>query len=127
MHIESVTVHAIVTGEEQSHASEGKYDSQPPLIESFSPLPDPTPLALSRDSPLADLSGESGGQLGQSIPEAIQTSISHEKIGLTKDRDSRIPIAPPLTSLEEARVILNAGTEDQHQADSSRAIILRDT
>ncbi|KAL8121917.1 hypothetical protein AgCh_018593 [Apium graveolens] len=127
VHIESVTVPVIVTAEEQSHASEGKSDSQPPLIESFSPLPDPTPLAPSRDSLLADLSGESGGQLGQSIPEAIQTSISHEKIGLTEDRDSRIPIAPPLTSLEEARVISNTGTEDWHQEDSSRAIILRDT
>ncbi|KAL8118982.1 hypothetical protein AgCh_016467 [Apium graveolens] len=88
---------------------------------------DPTPLAPSRDSPLADLSGESGGQLGQSIPEAIQTSISHEKIDLTKDRDSRIPIAPPVTSLEEARVISIVGTEDQQQDGSSRALILRET
>ena len=72
VHIESVTVPTIVMVEEPSQASEGKSDSEPPLIESFSPLPEPTPLAPSRDSPLADLSRESGGQLNQSITETIQ-------------------------------------------------------
>ena len=84
-HVESVTVPTIVTVEEPSQASEGKSDSQPLLIESFSPLPDQSPLAPLRDSPLADLSGESGGQLNQSIPEAIQTSISNEKIDLIEE------------------------------------------
>ena len=37
VHIESVTVPTIVTVEEPSQASEGKSDSQPPLIESFFP------------------------------------------------------------------------------------------
>ena len=126
-HIESVTVPTIVTVEEPSQASEGKSDSQPSLIESFSPLPDQSPLAPLRDSPLADLSGESGGQLNQSITEAIQISNSSDKIDLIEDRDLRIPIAPPLTSLKEARVISYAGTQDKQQEGSSRAIILSET
>ena len=56
----SVTVPTIVTVEEPSQAFEGKSDPMPILQGSFSPLPEGTSLALLRDFPLADLSGESG-------------------------------------------------------------------
>ena len=67
-----VRVPSIVTVEEPSQAVEGKSDSQPLLIESFSPLSEGTSLASLRDFPLAALTGESGRQLDQSITEAIR-------------------------------------------------------
>ena len=58
------TVPTIVTVEEPSQVSEGKFDSVPnSLYGSFSPLPGLTPLAPLRDFPLAVLTGESGRQL----------------------------------------------------------------
>jgi hypothetical protein len=76
-----------------------------------------------RDFPLADLSGESGRQLGQSITEAIQISNPSDLIDMIEDRDLRTPIAPPLTSLEEARVSFNAGTD---QKGANRQLMLSD-
>ncbi|KAK1357005.1 hypothetical protein POM88_050261 [Heracleum sosnowskyi] len=109
-HLGHETVPTIVTVEEPSQASEGKSDSLPPIIESFSPLPEGTSLAPLRDSSLAVSTGESEGQHGKSTSEAIQFSISDEYLDFTMDWDSRTPIAPPLTSLEGATVIFSAGT-----------------
>ena len=106
----SVTVPTIVTVEEPSHASEGKSDPMPTLQGSFSPLPEGTSLAPLRDFPLADLSGESGRQLTEFTSEQIQTSDQIEFVDSGEDWDLRTPIAPPLTSLERARVISVAGT-----------------
>ena len=106
----SVTVPTIVTVEEPSQASEGKSDPMPLLQGSFSPLPEGTSLAPLRDFPLADLSGESGRQLTEFTSEQIQTSNPSEFVDLVEDWDLRTPIAPPLTSLEGARVISIAGT-----------------
>ena len=44
-HLQLVTVPTIVTVEVPSQASEGKFDSLPNQIESFSPLPEGTSLA----------------------------------------------------------------------------------
>ena len=105
-----VTVPTIVTVEEPSQASEGKSDPSPNLQGSFSPLPEGTSLAPLRDFPLADLSGESGRQLTEFTSEQIQTSDQIEFVDSVEDWDLRTPIAPPLTSLEGARVISIAGT-----------------
>ena len=83
------------------------------LLESFSPFPEGTSLDPLLDFPLADLSGESGRQLTVSIPEAIQKSIPNELIDSVEDGDLRNPIAPPMTILEVAMVIFNAGTSHQ--------------
>ena len=104
--IEMVTVPTIVTVEEPSQASEGKSDSLPCISESFSPLPKGTSLAPLRDFPLADLSGESGRQLSVFISEEIQTLIQNDYIDTSEDWELRTPIAPPMTSLEGAKVIL---------------------
>ena len=69
-----VTMSIIVTVEEHSQDSKGKYDSLPTNSESFSPLPEGTSLAPLRDFPLANLSGESGRKLYVSIYEQIQIS-----------------------------------------------------
>ena len=100
------TVPTIVTVEEPSQASEGKSDSSPPISQSFSPLPEGTSLAPLRDFPLAVFTGESGRQPMDSITEEIQLSIPKDLIDFTRDWDLRPPIAPPLTSLEGAMVIL---------------------
>ena len=42
---------------------------------------------------------------------------------MIEDRDLRTPIAPPLTSLEEARVSFNAGTD---QKGANRQLMLSD-
>ena len=63
-------------------------------------------MAPLRDFPLADLSGESGRQLYVFISEEIQTSIQNEYINIAEDWELRTPIAPPMTSLEGAKVIL---------------------
>ena len=123
-HLGMVTVPTIVTVEEPSQAVEGKYDSQPLLIESFSPLPEGTSLSPLRYFPLAALTGESGRQLDQSITEAIRVSIPNDPIDLIRDRDLRIPIAPPLTSLEGSRVISIAGIALE---SDSRGLILSET
>ena len=108
--MESVTVPTIVTVEEPSQASEGKSDPMPLLQGSFSPLPEGTSLAPLRDFPLEDLSAESGRQLTKFTSEQIHTSNPSEFMDLVEDWDSQTPIAPPLTSLEGARVISIAGT-----------------
>ena len=108
--IVSVTVPTIVTVEEPLQSSKRKYYPTPNLQRSFSPLPEGTSLAPLRDFPLADLSGESGNQLTEFISEQIQTSNPSEFVYLVEDWDFRTPIAPPLTSLEGARVISAAGT-----------------
>ncbi|KAK1360803.1 hypothetical protein POM88_045277 [Heracleum sosnowskyi] len=108
------TVPTIVTVEEPSQASEGKSDSLPPIIESFSPLPEGTSLAPLRDSSLAVLTGESEGQPGESITEAIQFSVSDYFLDYTGDWDLRTPIAPPVTSQKGAMVIFSAGTSTPH-------------
>ena len=100
----------IVTVEEPSQASEGKSDSMPLLQRSFSPLPEGTSPVPLRDFPHADLSGESGRQLVEFTSEQIQTSNLSEFVDLVEDWDLRTLIAPPLTSLEGARVICIAGT-----------------
>ena len=75
-HLGFDTVTTIVTVEEPSPVSEGKFDSVPHSIYgSFSPLPGLTPLAPLRDFPLAVLTGESGRQLSRAVTEAIQLSI----------------------------------------------------
>ena len=106
----SVTVPTIVTVEESSQTSEGKSDPVPTLQGSFSPLPEGTSLAPLRDFPLADLSGESGRQLTEFTSEEFQTSNLNEFVDSVEDWELRTPIAPPLTSLEGARVISIAGT-----------------
>ncbi|KAK1389145.1 hypothetical protein POM88_017323 [Heracleum sosnowskyi] len=117
------TVPTIVTVEVPSQASEGKFDSSPPIIESFSPLPEGTSLAPLRDFSLAVFTGESERQPGESVSEAIQYTMSNILTDSTRDRDLRTPIAPPLTSLEGARVISIAGT----QADNlERQLVIRD-
>ncbi|KAK1370204.1 hypothetical protein POM88_036296 [Heracleum sosnowskyi] len=103
------TVPTIVTVEVPSQASEGKSDSSPPIIESFSPLPEGTSLAPLRDFSLAVYTGESERQLDESVPEEIQYTMSNILTDSIRDRELRTPIAPPLTSLEGARVIFPAG------------------
>ena len=100
----------IVAIEEPSHASERKYDPSPNLQGSFSPLPEGTSLAPLRDFPLADLSGQSGRQLAEFTSEQIQTSYQIKFVNSVEDWDLQTPIAPPLTSLEGARVISVAST-----------------
>ena len=95
--------------EEPSQASEEKYDPTPNLQGSFSPLPEGTYLAPLRDFPLTDLSGKSGRQLTKFTSEQIQTSDQIEFVDSVEDWDLRTSIAPPLTSLEGARVIFIAG------------------
>ncbi|KAK1397204.1 hypothetical protein POM88_007067 [Heracleum sosnowskyi] len=117
------TVPTIVTVEVPSQASEGKSDSAPPIIESFSPLPEVTSLAPLRDFSLAVYTGESERQPGESIPEAIQYTMSNILTDSTRDRELRTPIAPPLTSLEGARVIFHASTSTENL---DRQLVVRD-
>ena len=119
----SVTVPTIVTVEESSQTSEGKSDPMPELKGSFSPLTEGTSLSLLRDFPLADLSGESGRQLAEFTSEEIQTSNLNEFVDSGKDWELRTPIAPPLTSLEEARVISLAGTSNQMELVMSDTLL----
>ena len=111
----SVIVPTIVTVEESSQTSEGKSDPVPTLQGSFSPLPEGTSLAPFRDFPLEDLSGESGRQLTEFTSEEFQTSNLNEFMDSIEDWELRTPIAPPLTSLEGARVISLAGTSISHE------------
>ncbi|KAK1356366.1 hypothetical protein POM88_049622 [Heracleum sosnowskyi] len=117
------TVPTIVTVEVPSQASEGKSDSSPPIIESFSPLPEGTSLAPLRDFSLAVYTGESERQPGESVPEAIQYTMSNILTDSTRDRELRTPIAPPLTSFEGARVIFHAGTSTENL---DRQLVVRD-
>ncbi|KAK1398062.1 hypothetical protein POM88_007925 [Heracleum sosnowskyi] len=117
------TVPTIVTVEVPSQASEGKSDSLPTQIESFSPLPEGTSLAPLRDFSLAVYTGESERQPDESVPEAIQYTMSNILTDSLRDRELRTPIAPPLTSLEEARVIFHAGTSTENL---ERQIVVRD-
>ena len=111
----SVIVPTIVTVEESSQTSEGKSDPMPYLQGSFSPLTEETSLSSPlRDFPLADLSGESGRQLTEFTSEEFQTSNLNEFVDSVEDWELRTLIAPPLTSLEGARVISIAGTS-RHQ------------
>ena len=96
--------------EESSQTFEEKSDPVPQLQGSFSSLPEGTYLAPLRDFPLADLSGESGRQLTEFTSEEFQTSNLNEFVDSVEDWELRTPIAPPLTSLEGARVISIAGT-----------------
>ncbi|KAK1392928.1 hypothetical protein POM88_011984 [Heracleum sosnowskyi] len=109
-HLGHETVPTIVTVEVPLQASEGKFDSLPTQIESFSPLPEGTSLAPLRDFPLAVFTGESGRQPIESNTEAIQFQIPDDLLDFFRDWESRTPIAPPLTSQEGARVIFPAGT-----------------
>ncbi|KAK1369616.1 hypothetical protein POM88_035708 [Heracleum sosnowskyi] len=113
-HIGFDKVPTIVTVEVPSQAFEGKSDSLPSQIESFSPLPEGTSLAPLRDFPLADLSRECGRQPSEFNTEAIQFQSSDHFLNFTRDWDLRTPIAPPLTSQEEARVIFYAGTSSDN-------------
>ena len=81
----SVTVHTIVTVEESSQASEGKYDPMLNLQGSFSPLTEGTSLSPLRDFPLTDLSGESGRQLTEFTSEEFQTSNLNELVDSVED------------------------------------------
>ncbi|KAK1360479.1 hypothetical protein POM88_044953 [Heracleum sosnowskyi] len=117
------TVPTIVTVEVPSQASEGKSDSLPPIIESFSPLPEGTSLAPLRDFSLAVYTGESERQLDESVPEEIQYTMSNILTDSIRDRELRTPIAPPLTSLEGARVIFPAGTSTENL---DRQLVVRD-
>ena len=87
----------------------------PNLQGSFSPLPEGTSLAPLRDFPLTDLSGESGRQLTEFTSEEFQTSNLNEFVDSVEDWELRTPVAPPLTSLEGARVISLAGTSSQQE------------
>ena len=111
----SVTVPTIVTVEESSQTSEGKSDPMPNLQGSFSPLTEGTSLSPLKDFPLADLSGESGRQLAEFTSEEFQTSNLNEFVDSVEDCELRTPIAPPLTSLEGARVISIAGTSKNQE------------
>ena len=111
----SVTVPTIVTVEESSQTSEGKSDPMPELQGSLSPLTEGTSLSPLRDFPLADLSGESGRQLTEFTSDEFQTSNLNEFVDSVEDWELRTPIAPPLTSLEGARVISLAGTSRQRE------------
>ncbi|KAK1394240.1 hypothetical protein POM88_013296 [Heracleum sosnowskyi] len=117
------TVPTIVTVEVPSQASEGKSDSSPTQIESFSPLPEGTSLAPLRDFSLAVYTGESERQLDESVPEEIQYTMSNILTDSFRDRELRTPIAPPLTSLEGARVIFPAGTSTENL---DRQLVVRD-
>ncbi|KAK1401444.1 hypothetical protein POM88_001049 [Heracleum sosnowskyi] len=117
------TVPTIVTVEVPSQASKGKSDSSPPIIESFSPLPEGTSLAPLRDFSLAVFTGESERQPDESVPEAIQYTMSNILTDSIRDRELRTPIAPPLTSLEGARVIFHAGTSYENL---ERQLVVRD-
>ncbi|KAK1400955.1 hypothetical protein POM88_000560 [Heracleum sosnowskyi] len=116
------TVPTIVTVEVPSQASEGKFDSLPNQIESFSPLPDGTSLAPLRDFPLVVFIGESGRQPNESNTEAIQFQIQSD-LDFIGDWELRTPITPPLTSLEGARVIFHAGTSSENL---ERQLVVRD-
>ena len=77
----------------------------PNLQGSFSPLTEGTSLSPLRDFPLADIFGKSGRQLTEFTSEEFQTSNLNEFVDSVEDWELRTPIAPPLTSLEGARVI----------------------
>ena len=123
MELVSVTVPTIVTVEESSQTSEGKSDPMPDLQGSFSPLTEGTSLSPLRDFPLADLSGESGRQLAEFTSDEYQTSNPNEFVDSVEDWELRTPIAPPLTSLEGARVISLAGTSRQMELVMSDTIL----
>ena len=123
----SVTVPTIVTVEESSQTSEGKSDPMPEIQGSFSPLTEGTSLSPLRDFPLADLSGESGRQLAEFTSEEIQTSNLNEFVDSAEDWELRTPIAPPLTSLEEARVISIAGTSKEQELVRSAPLKMSET
>ena len=97
----------------------------PHIQGSFSPLPEGTSLAPLRDFPLADLSGESGRQLAEFTSEEFQTSNPNEFVGSAEDWELRTPIAPPLTSLEGARVISLAGTSISRELVMSDVSLLQ--
>ncbi|KAK1397586.1 hypothetical protein POM88_007449 [Heracleum sosnowskyi] len=122
-HLGSETVPTIVTVEVPSQASEGKSDSLPSITESFSPLPEGTSLAPLRDFSLAVFTGESERQPDESVPEEIQYTMSNILTDSFRDRELRTPIAPPLTSLEGARVIFTAGTSTENL---DRQLVVRD-
>ena len=105
-----VTVPTIITVEEPSQAFEGKSNYSPTISESFSPLSEGTSLTPLRYFSLTDLSGESERQLAESDSEKLQISNQIDLIDSVEDRESRIPIALPVTSLEGAKVISDAGT-----------------
>ncbi|KAK1394679.1 hypothetical protein POM88_013735 [Heracleum sosnowskyi] len=112
MDFEIANTQSLETSSQQevlSQASEGKSDSSPTQIESFSPLPEGTSLAPVRDFPLAVFTGESGRQPNESNTEAIQFQIQSD-LDFIGDWELQTPIAPPLTSLEGARVIFPTGT-----------------
>ena len=109
--------------EEPSQASEGKSDSSPLLSGSFSPLSKGTSLTPLRDFPLADLSGESGRQLTESISEQVQTSNQNEFIVSVEDGNLRTPIALLVPPLEGAMVISTAGTSQNKTAGKELVLI----
>lgn len=63
-----------------SQAHEGKSDSLPIIIESFSPLPGLNPLDPSRAFPLSSFTSEGGRQLGPHIPDANQMSLNRSDL-----------------------------------------------
>ncbi|KAK1363598.1 hypothetical protein POM88_039159 [Heracleum sosnowskyi] len=121
-HLGYDTVPTIVTVEVPSQASEGKFDSLPNQIKSFSPLPEGTSLAPLRDFPLVVYTGESGSQPSESNTEAIQFQTQKDFLDFTRDSELRTLIAPPLTSLEGTRVIFPAGTSSENM---DRQLVLR--
>ena len=82
----------------------------PTISESFFSLSEGTSLTLLRDCSLADLSGESERQLTESDSEQLHISNQIDLIDSVEDRELRTPIALPVTSLEWAKVISDAGT-----------------
>ena len=83
-----------------SPAAEGNLDSSLTPIEPSSPLPGLTPLTLRRVLPPTTTAKKGGRQ--------PTSNDSHDELGGI--RDSRNPIAPPVTSLEGATVIYSTGT-----------------
>ena len=82
-----------------------------PLLQgSFSPLPEGTSLAPLKDFLLTVFTGESARKLTEFTIEQIQISNPNEFVDLVEDWELRTHIAPPLTSLEGARVISISST-----------------
>ncbi|KAK1356704.1 hypothetical protein POM88_049960 [Heracleum sosnowskyi] len=118
-HIGFDTVPTIVTVEVPSQASEGKSDSLPSQIESFSPLPEGTSLAPLRDFPLADLSGESGNLVSSTLKQFSFKLVLRSERQTRSDTQARELSETPLREIEAENNILKAQVVERSSSSTS--------
>ncbi|KAK1397067.1 hypothetical protein POM88_006930 [Heracleum sosnowskyi] len=118
-HFDFDIVPTIVTVEVPSQASEGKSDSQPPLIESFSPLPKGTSLAPLRDFSLAVYTGESERQPGTSSKNMERQLVVRDENQTRSDTQARELSETPLREIEAEKEILKAQVVERSSSSTS--------